>query len=73
MSHVRRAGHLKPFEQPCEFAGERVLVAAADHDLDAAFGRGAARVESIAESDAYVIAPKQRGYGTSSRPAEVTD
>ena len=49
VSHTRRASHLEPFDQPGKLAGERVLVVAADHDLDAAVGRGTSHLESAAE------------------------
>ncbi|MER5457555.1 hypothetical protein ABT008_22530 [Micromonospora sp. NPDC002389] len=48
-SHTRRAGHLDPFDQPGELAGECVFVVAADHDLDAAVGPATSDLESTAE------------------------
>src|SRR5687767_6084311 len=49
VSHTRRAGHLDPFDQPGKLAGEHVFVVAADHDLDAAVGRGTSHLEPTAE------------------------
>jgi hypothetical protein len=49
VSHTWRISHLEPFDQPGKLAGERVLVVATDHDLDAAIGRGTSHLESVAE------------------------
>ena len=49
VSHTRRAGHLDPFDQPGKLTGEYVFVVAADHDLDAAVGRGTSHLEPTAE------------------------
>ena len=73
-SHARRAGHLEPLDQPGELAGERVLVVAADHDLDAAVGRGSAHLESSAEPALDTVATQQTGLNAwTGKPLKATE